>query len=470
MTTQTQTRLRRWSPLQLLAMAGVVLMLLLFSAVAGAAAGLGRNSIASFFIIGPIGLLALHITMHRFEWAVLALPIAALTIPFSMSTGTQTALPAALLLTMGLCGFWVFSMLARRTATIAPSLLNIPMLVFSIVCSISLVWGIAWRDPVLINDDSFIFVQVASLITILVSMGAALLIGNFVNNERQLQYIVGIFIVFGSLMMFTQLREIEQGLLNDKGLWALWTVIPAFCLVICKSKLQWYWRVLLLVIAILTMYQTMIVKADWISGWAPSIAAIAAASFFRSKRFFIVVLIIGIIAGYQSRDFFEKVANSNVEDGALGRLSLWDQNWRVVREHWMFGTGPAGYALYYMTYYKEDARSTHNNYLDIMAQFGFIGMITWLWLAFTAVVEGVRTIYRAPPGFLKTLAIIATSGWIGAQASMFFGDWILPFAYNQGVGGYKYTVYSWIFLGTIISIQQIMRRQAQPVVQSIQQT
>jgi O-antigen ligase len=218
------------------------------------------------------------------------------------------------------------------------------------------------------------------------------------------------------------------------------------------------------------MYQTMIVKADWISGWAPSIAAIAAASFFRSKRFFIVVLIIGIIAGYQSRDFFEKVANSNVEDGALGRLSLWDQNWRVVREHWMFGTGPAGYALYYMTYYKEDARSTHNNYLDIMAQFGFIGMITWLWLAFTAVVEGVRTIYRAPPGFLKTLAIIATSGWIGAQASMFFGDWILPFAYNQGVGGYKYTVYSWIFLGTIISIQQIMRRQAQPVVQSIQQT
>jgi hypothetical protein len=33
---------------------------------------------------------------------------------------------------------------------------------------------------------------------------------------------------------------------------------------------------------------------------------------------------------------------------------------------------------------------------------------------------------------------------------------VLPFAYNQGVGGYKYTVYSWLFLGTLISIRQLM--------------
>ena len=39
---------------------------------------------------------------------------------------------------------------------------------------------------------------------------------------------------------------------------------------------------------------------------------------------------------------------------------------------------------------------------------------------------------------------------------MFFGDWVLPFAYNQGVGGYKYTVYSWLFLGTLISIRQLL--------------
>ena len=64
---------------------------------------------------------------------------------------------------------------------------------------------------------------------------------------------------------------------------------------------------------------------------------------------------------------------------------------------------------------------------------------------------------RAPPGFLRTLALIVTAGWVGAQVAMFFGDWMLPFAYNQGVGGYKYTVYTWLFLGMLISIRTILR-------------
>jgi hypothetical protein len=41
---------------------------------------------------------------------------------------------------------------------------------------------------------------------------------------------------------------------------------------------------------------------------------------------------------------------------------------------------------------------------------------------------------------------------------MFLGDWILPFAYTQTIGGYKYTVYSWIFLGTLISVRQLLDR------------
>ncbi len=58
------------------------------------------------------------------------------------------------------------------------------------------------------------------------------------------------------------------------------------------------------------------------------------------------------------------------------------------------------------------------------------------------------------------LAIVATVSWVGAQVAIFLGDWILPFAYNQGIGGYKYTVYSWLFLGVLISIRQIIQRPA----------
>jgi len=236
----------------------------------------------------------------------------------------------------------------------------------------------------------------------------------------------------------------------------MWTVIPAYGLLIAQPKLRWYWRVLLLIIIAVTLYQTAVVNADWISGWAPTIVALFAATFLRSKKAFLVLLVIGAITVYSGQGFFTQVADDNINDGSLERLSLWEQNWRVVRAHWLLGTGPAGYALYYMTYYRDDARSTHNNYMDILAQFGFSGTVAWLWLALTGIYEGWRLTRRAPPGFLRALAIIATAGWVGAQASMFFGDWVLPFAYNQGVGGYKYTVYTWLFLGTLISIRHLL--------------
>ncbi len=442
----------------------MVLSLLLLSLAAGFAAGTGRGSITLLFIAFPVLLIGAFVALHRFDLMVMLLPIAALAVPFELPTGTETRLPAALLLTLALWGFWLISMVIRRGHIIRSSL-NWPFFAFSVVCCISLIWGILWRDPILITAPSFIIVQIASLLTILVSIGAALLIGNFLQTEARLKYIVGVFLFFGSLMTISQMFHISQHFLNDRGLWGLWTTVPAYCLVINRSlTIRWYWRALLIALIALTIYQTAIVDAAWVSGWVPTIVALFAATFLRSKKAFLVLILLAAVVGYSTRDFFIEVANENINDGSLERLTLWEQNWRVVRAHWLFGTGPAGYAVYYMTYYRDDARSTHNNYLDILAQFGLSGIIIWVWLAIAGTIEGWKLSRAAPPGFLQALATSVTAGWIGAQASMFFGDWVLPFAYNQGVGGYKYTVYTWFFLGMLISIRAILKRQTQAII------
>jgi O-antigen ligase len=450
----TQSRRAPWRTILLVG--GIVLALLSLSATVGILAGNERGALTLLFAAAPATILGMVLALRRFEMAVLTLPIAALGVPFDVPTGTETRLPAALLVAMGLWSIWIASMLIRRRVSFAPALLNWPALVFSAICCISLVWGIAWRDPVLIDAPKFIFVQIASLLTILVSIGAALLIGNFVHTEGQLKFLIGAFLVCGALMAITEFFRIKQPFLNDRGLWGMWRVIPAYALLIAQPKLRWRWRLPLIALILLTLYQTVIVNADWVSGWAPTIVALFVATFLRSKKAFVALLIVGVLVVYSAQAFFTQVADDNVNDGSLERLSLWEQNWRVVRAHWLFGTGPAGYALYYMTYYRDDARSTHNNYLDILAQFGFSGMLTWLWLAVAVTIEGWRVTRIAPPGFLRALAISATAGWIGAVGSMFLGDWVLPFAYNQGVGGYKYTVYTWLFVGALISIKHIL--------------
>ncbi|GAB4197476.1 MAG: O-antigen ligase family protein [Roseiflexaceae bacterium] len=443
----------RW--LAPLLMVGVLLGLAGLCLAVGAAAGADRMRIAGVLIAAPVLLGLAIVVIGRFKSFVLLLPVAALAVPLDVPTGTETKLPAALLLALGLSGIWVLSMLIRREWNITPWALNKPMLAFGIICCISLGWGIAWRDPVLIQMRNFIIVQSASLVTMLISMGAALLIGNFIDNKRQLAFFAGAFLVCGSLMTLTQLLSIRQPFLNDRGLWGLWTVGMAYGMLI-GMPLGWRMRLALGLLILLTMYQTMVVNSAWVSGWAPTVVGIATITFLRSKKAFVVLVIVGALAFYGSRAFFSSVAEDNINDGSLERLTLWEQNWRVVSAHWLFGTGPAGYAVYYMTYYRDDARSTHNNYLDILAQFGFTGMAAWLWLAIGGTVEGYRVSMRAPPGMLRAIAITATGGWVGAQASMFFGDWVLPFAYNQGVGGYKYTVYSWLFLGTLLAVRRLM--------------
>ena len=433
----------------------IVLAIIGYSLLLGALAGSGRMLFA-FLLLGlPLGALACAFVSRYFRTAVLLLPITALAIPISIPTGTYTVLPISLLIVILLSFIWLASMFIREWK-IKPSPLNRPMISFCLVCIISLVWGIIWRDPILIDVPRFIIVQLGALSAIVMSISSALLIGNFVSSVAHLKYFLGTFILFCSLMTITQIFHIQQNFLNDQGLWGLWMIAPVYGILICQRGLRWYIRLLLVLGIILNLYQTMIVNADWLSGWVPNIVAIFAITFFRSRKAFFVMLIIGIVIVLSARSFFDKVANDNIDDGSLERITLWEQNWRVVSAHWLFGTGPAGYALYYMTYYKEDARSTHNNYLDILAQFGFSGMIVWLWLAVASIREGWNLIKLAPPGFLRTLAIISTGGWIGAMASMMFGDWVLPFAYNATVSGFKFTVYSWLFLGTLISIRHLL--------------
>lgn len=444
-----------------LLIAATLIGLLLYSAAIGLAIGLDRMRYAAILLALPVGVGGLLFLGHYFRTVVLLLPLTALTLPFlEMGTGTASTLPLSLLLTLGLIAIWVAGSYLRGWR-LAPSPLNRPLLVFGAICVISLVWGIIWRDPHLSPYGSnYMVVQVGSLVTILASLAAGLLIGNFVSTRRQIGYILGLFIVCGLAMTICQMLRIEQRIFNDRGLWGLWFCAPVTGLLVAQPGLGWRSRAALLGILVLNLYHTMITNSIWVSGWMPSLIGVMTVVFLSSRRLFLALLLVAALLGGQSViNYVNEVTEANVEEGGLERLSLWEQNWRVVSDHWLFGTGPAGYAIYYMTFFREDARSTHNNYLDILAQFGFAGTIAWFWFAGTVLLEGWQLMRRAPPGLLRTTIIVSTGGWLAASAAMMLGDWVLPFAYNQGIGGFKYTVYTWIFCGLIISARQILERE-----------
>lgn len=243
---------------------------------------------------------------------------------------------------------------------LAPSPLNLPMILFGIVCVISLFWGIIWRDPILIRWDDFIVTQVGALMTILASLAAGLLIGNFIDRRWQITVILASFLVCGTLMTFSQMLKLDQRVLNDRGLWGLWYCAPLVGLLVAQPNLRWYWRLGLIILLAIHLNHVVITNSLWVTGWLPSILGIAAVVFLQSRKlFFTLLLVVALLGGPWAVAYVEQVTQDNVEEGGLERLDLWAQNWRVVSDHWLFGTGPAGYAIYYMTFFRDDARLKH---------------------------------------------------------------------------------------------------------------
>jgi O-antigen ligase len=182
-------------------------------------------------------------------------------------------------------------------------------------------------------------------------------------------------------------------------------------------------------------------------------------TFFRSTKLFILFALVGLLIVGLNYDFYYKnVVVANEKEGGTERLELWRMNLQHVANHPFFGMGPAGYAVYNMTYHPEDARSTHNNYFDILAQTGIIGFGIFLWVFATLIRLGRETC-QALAGhrnFEEAYANATFAGCLAAMVAMMLGDWVIPFAYNGTIAAFDHAAYTWIFLGGLVTLHHIV--------------
>jgi hypothetical protein len=101
--------------------------------------------------------------------------------------------------------------------------------------------------------------------------------------------------------------------------------------------------------------------------------------------------------------------------------------------------------------------SSHNNYVDLIAQTGLIGLACFLWLAWQIGRLGWELRSEVPDNFAKAYVIGALGGLAGTLATGMLGDWILPFVYNVGMVGMRSSLFAWMFLGGLVALEQIVR-------------
>lgn len=431
------------------------------------AAGLGfiaakRNPrYALLAAILPIVVVGIELILRDFKNAPLVILVTACFIPLSLPTGTGSRLVFSLVVTVGFTALWVIhKFIIEKRFWLYYSPVNRPLLGFVIVILFSWGWSIIFRDPEVVIWRSFPFVQAASALVWVMLPGALLLTANLIQDVKELKILVSIMLIAGFFGIFRQFGFINRLPVNTGGLFNMWVICLAVGQALFNEKLDWKIRGPLLGLAAIWVYWGFVLHIDWLAGWLPGFVAVGILTVRRSWKLALVIgAVLLIWVGLHANYYLYKTLGTERNVSGVTRVGAWIVNWRITKYHILFGTGPAGYASYYMTYFPTEGLATHSNYLDILAQTGIIGSAFCAWLFLSLTVLGLKVTSRINRrrDFWEGLSNSALAGTIGCIVMMGFGDWLLPFAYTQTIAGYNYAVYNWIFMGTLLVIDRLTK-------------
>lgn len=437
-----------------------VLVVLALAAAAGLAwvAAYVDPLVAVGLAAAPMVLVAGAFAMPRRELYPYVILGLALFVPLSLPTGRDSRLVVSLVFTIAAFAFIALYVLAfRQPLPFLKSRINKPFIAWTASVIVSLVWGIAFRDVQVWVWPSFPFVQAASAVVMIMLPFALMLTAHFLTTERHLKVLVGLFLFAGVIGLVRRFEIINSLPVNIGGMFNMWIIALAGGLALFNARLPNWQRAALAALAGVYLFWGVVLHVSWLAGWLPGVVALTVMLVNRSKfaALLTVLLVAGVlIASLASVD--QVIANESAESGGT-RLAAWAVNWSITKNHLLFGTGPAGYAAYYMTYLPTSAMATHSNYIDILAETGLVGTAAYFWMWGTLLVVGFRLCYRlrGRGDFLQALANAAFAGAVACVVIMGFGDWLVPFAYTQTIMGFDYTVYNWIFIGTLFVIERL---------------
>jgi hypothetical protein len=408
-------------------------------------------------------LLAIGFFTILLRWPVLGLVlvmVGGMFIPFSWLGGfnvSQLGLVAMLVV-------WFLDMLVvQRKLQIVQSRAVLPILVFALISILSFCLGQFSWYPFAGNAPAT--AQLGGLAINLLSVGAFLLVANLVNDVRKLELLTWTFIIFGSIYVFGRflrlwsIADLYQGGFSAGSLFWTWLVTLLAGQVIANRGLKFGKRFFLGIILLITFYVAMVQAYDWRSGWFPplvGITVIIAIRYWRSVRYFAILAVIPF--------YFIITASIGQEDWSWGtRLDAWTIVLSIASVSPILGMGFANYYWYtplfpIRGYYVRF--NSHSQFVDLIAQTGLVGLTCFIWFFGEVGCLGLKLIKSAPEGFAKGYIYGALGGLVGTLVAAYLVDWVLPFVYNIGMTGFRASILAWLFLGGVVSIEQIVRRHA----------
>lgn len=415
-----------------------------------------RDALLPLLVL-TFGCLGLLVVVHP----VLGLPalvVSAAIIDVSIDTGTGTPIVASLLCGAAVVGGWaVHRVLVRRTLWTVPRLVSLWSLLLIGAMGFAFLWGRATLDPRITMPENFYRVQLAQYGLFIISLGLLFVGGDLLRDRGRRNLLVGGMIAIGcAALPFRWFGDVPFSL-NSAGIFGLWFIALTWSNALVNDRISTVWRFALAAVSIGWLLMAIVREGSWVSGWLPGLIAILAVTIIARPRLGVVVSLIAALAllGYFSV-FYDLLITTQAAEGSIGgpfgRLALIERNIGFLGTRLLIGIGPAGYALYYVAFIPHEAMSTHNNYIEVLAQGGVVALVSLIGLLGTLFVLGVRKLRTISEGVDRAQVAAVIGALPGLMVALNLGDWLLPFVYNQTIAGFNHSVYSWLMLAMLCGL------------------
>ncbi|MCE7985813.1 MAG: hypothetical protein DYG89_31940 [Caldilinea sp. CFX5] len=439
--------------------------LLIIAAVLCISTGLPMNFAPSRLVLVIALLLAMGgalFFLYYPQWGIITLFITGLLAP---SPALPGGLNFAVLQLSLLVALWLLKLLVtRRERLLVPSRPVRPLLYLVGVTLVAFAVGQLPWFPV--PQRAPMDAQIGATLIFVLAVGAFLLVAHEVQELRWLEWMTWLLLILGGLFALGWVSPVsaitatafQRGATANALFWT-WLIALSFSLALFHETLAWRWRALAGGICLLSLYVTCVLQYDWKSAWLPPLVAIGVIVAARSWRLGLFLA----VAGYLPAQIISSRAIATDEYSYSTRMDAWVIIVKMLGVNPILGFGPANYYWYTPLFrirgYAVQFNS-HNQYLDILAQIGFLGLGCVLWFFAEAAWLGWRLCSEAPKGFARAYVYATLGGLAGTAASGMLVDWFFPFVYNIGFNGFRSSIFAWLFLGGLVSIEQIVRRQS----------
>lgn len=385
--------------------------------------------------------------------------VAGMVVPFTGPSGLNVTV---ILVSFLLC-LWLLDMMLRpHQDRFAASRTIWPLLAFLIIAFIS--FGIGQLNWLPFAMHAPLGAQIGGLLIVVLSVGIFLLMANQVQNLGLLSKITWVFLAVAALWVI--FRSVLPGLGLPRieffqpmgSVFYIWVVALAFSQAALNRDLRPGWRLALGTLVLVTFGVLFFFKFADKSGWIPVLFCILTIVCLRSWRIGLALIpIAAIVALVLSTGLV-----GSEEYSVSTRFDAWSIVIQIAKTNPILGLGFANYYWYTPLYpirgYAVSFNS-HNNYVDIIAETGVVGLVCLLLFFWQVGWLGWRLRKQAPSGFAQAYVYGALGGLAGMVVTGMFGDWVLPFFYNIGLTGFRSSMLGWLFLGGLVSVEQIVLTQ-----------